>query len=109
MFINISLKVIRVAYIDDITTVGPKLQIEILIDHLKSHIKVTVKGGLKYILGIEINETERGLELYQRQCITNILTYFGMENCRSVQTPIDSKALLVKADGSELPHECPLY
>jgi len=66
VFINITLNVILVVYVDDITTVGPKPQIEILIDHLKSHFKVTVKGGLKYILGIEVNETEHGLELCQR-------------------------------------------
>jgi len=65
VFINISLNVILVVYVNDNITVGPKLQIEILINHLKSHLKVTVKGGLKYILGIEVNETERGLELCQ--------------------------------------------
>jgi len=32
-----------------------------------------------------------------------------MENCRSIQTPIDPKAPLVKADGSEPPHEHTLY
>jgi len=32
-----------------------------------------------------------------------------MENCRSVQTPIDSKAPLIKADGSQPPHERTLY
>jgi len=32
-----------------------------------------------------------------------------MENCRSVQTPIDPKAPLVKANGSEPSHECTLY
>ena len=109
VFINITLNVILVVYVDDITIVGPKLQIEILIDHLKSHFKVSVKGGLIYILGIEVNETEHGLDIYQRQYITNMLTRFGIENCRSVQTLIDPKAPLVKADGSEPPHEWTLY
>jgi len=109
MFINITLNVILVVYIDDITNIGPKPQIEMIIDHLKSHFKVIVKGSLKYILGIEVHETEHGVELCQLQYITNILTPFGMKNCRTVQTPIDSKAPLVKADGSERPHECTLY
>jgi len=65
VFTNITLNSILVVYSDDLTTVGPKHQIEILIDYLKSHFKVTVKGGLKYILGIEVNETEHGLELCQ--------------------------------------------
>jgi len=109
MFINITLNVILVVCVDNITTVGHKLQIEILMDYLKAHFKVTINGGLKYILGIEVNETEHGLELYQRQYITNILTHFEVENCRSVQTPIDPKASLFKADGSEPPYERTLY
>jgi len=63
LFINVTLYVIQVVYIDDITIVGPRPQIDILITHLKSHFKTTVKGGLKYILGIEVNETEHVLEL----------------------------------------------
>jgi len=50
VFITITLNVILVVYIEDISTVGPKLPIEILIDHLKSHFMVNVNGGLKYIL-----------------------------------------------------------
>ena len=109
VFINTNLKVILVVYVDDITTVGASLQIKVLIDHLKTHFKLTIKGGLKYILGIEVTSTEHGLELSQRQYITNILERFGMENCRPVSTPIDPKAPLVKADGSEPPHERTAY
>src|SRR5205807_8583835 len=82
---------------------------KVLIDHLKTHFKLTIKGGLKYILGIEVTSTEHSLELSQRQYITNILERFGMENCRPVSTPIDPKAPLVKADGSQPPHECTAY
>jgi len=89
--------------------VGKASYSKISIDHLKSHFKFNVKGGLKYILGIEVITTENSIELSQRQYITDILSRFGMQNCRTVQTPIDPKAPLVKADRSEPSHERTLY
>ena len=104
VFINYKLKVILVVYVDNITTVGKGSHIKVIIDYLKSHFKVTVKGGLKYILVFELTTTENGIEFSQRQYITNIPSRFGIENCGPIQTTIDSKTPLVKADGFE-----PLY
>src|SRR5437879_4057808 len=64
VFINTNLKIILVVYVDEITTVGNSLQIKVLIAHFKTHFKLTSKGGLKYILGIEVTLTEYGLELF---------------------------------------------
>jgi len=68
-----------------------------------------IKEGLCYLLGIEILHTATGLELWQTQYITNILTRFGMENSRPVATSINPKAPLVKADESEPAYEKHLY
>ena len=84
VFITADHKIIVVLYVDDITTAGSRSDINHHIDHLRSRFKVTVKGSLKYILGIEIKHTPEGMELSQHQYITNILSRFGMESCRPI-------------------------
>ena len=54
VFISADYKIIVVVYVDDITTAGSRSDINRLLDHLRSRFKVTVKGSLNYILGIEI-------------------------------------------------------
>ena len=58
-------EIIVVAYVDDITTPGSRCDINGLIDQLCYRFKVTVKGSLKYILGIDITHTPEGMELSQ--------------------------------------------
>ena len=91
VFISAKHKIIVVVYVDDLTTAGSPSDMNRLIDHLRSRFKVSVKGSLKYILGIEIKRTSEGMELSQQQYITNILSRFGMNNCRPVSTSIDPK------------------
>ena len=101
VFISADHKIIVVIYVDDITTAGSRSDINPLIDHLRSRFQATVKGSLTYILGIEIKHTPEGIEVSQYQYITNILSRFGMESCRPVSTPIDTKTCLVKASDSD--------
>ena len=102
-------RIIVVVYVDDITSAGSRADINPLIDHLRSRFKVTVKGRLKYILGIEIKHTPEGMELSQHQYITNILSHFEMESRRPVSTPVDAKTCLVKASDADPVFEQNLY
>ena len=90
-------EIIILSYVDDITTAGLRLDINRLIDHLRSRFKATVKGSLKYIVAIEIKYTPEGMQLSRQQYISDILSCFGMHNCRPTSTPIDGQSLLVKA------------
>jgi hypothetical protein len=47
---------------------------------------------------MEIQQTERAITLSQEQYIDKILKRFGLSDCRSVATPIDSKCQLTQAD-----------
>ena len=81
VFLSADHKIIVVVYVDDITTAGSRSHINRLIYYLRSRSKISVKGRLKYILGIEIKHTPECMELSQYQYITNILSRFGMESC----------------------------
>ena len=63
VFISADHKIIVVVYVDDITTAVSRSDINPLMDHLRSRFKVTVNGSLKYILGIEIKHTPKGMGL----------------------------------------------
>ena len=51
---------------------------------------------LKLLLGIEIERNENEIRLYQRNYIQKILERFEMENCRPVDTPIESQEAKAK-------------
>jgi hypothetical protein len=54
-------------------------------------------GELKLFLGIQVERTkDGGYFLHQSKHAQDILEYFGMENCNSVQTPMDLKKSLKK-------------
>jgi len=109
IFIFPNYNVIIIVYIDNITTVGRKLDVRKVYQHLMKHFIITIKKELSYLLGIEIQHTTTGLELRQTQYITTILTCFGIENSRPVSTPINPKAPLVKVDECEPAYEKQLY
>ena len=54
VFISADHKICDVVDVDNITTAGSRSDIYKLIDHLHSRFKITVKGGLQYILVIQI-------------------------------------------------------
>ena len=101
VFICAECKTILVVYVDDLTIVGTTQDFRLLKEHLQSHFTITDKGKLQWLLGIEITETERAIELCQRQYIVQILQRFGMQNSNSVSTPLDKKIQLQKADPDE--------
>src|SRR5258705_4382684 len=101
VFICAERKTILIVYVDDLTIVGTTRDFRLLKEHLQSHFTVTDKGKLQWLLGIEITETERAIELCQRQYIVQILQRFGMQNSNSVSTPLDKKIQLQKADPDE--------
>ena len=63
VFICAERKTILVVYVDDLTIVGTTRDLRLLKEHLQSHFTVTDKGKLQWLLGIEITETERAIEL----------------------------------------------
>ncbi|CAH9096755.1 unnamed protein product, partial [Cuscuta europaea] len=66
--------------------------------------KFTIKdiGTLKYILGIEITRSDKGINSCQRKYTLDILTDYGYLNSKPFNTPMDSKLKLSKTDGTVL-------
>ncbi|KAK6118164.1 hypothetical protein DH2020_048065 [Rehmannia glutinosa] len=91
-------------YVDDIILAGNNLK---EIQHIKSHLDATFTikdlGTLKYILGIEVARTTKGIALCQRKYALDILTETGYLGCKPSNTPMEAKIELSNTSGTPLP------
>ena len=67
-------------------------------DALKSEFDCKDLGDVRYILGLEVNFTHKGIELSQCGYIKKVLLKYGMIDCRPVSIPLDPNSLLRKTD-----------
>ncbi|CAH9081989.1 unnamed protein product [Cuscuta epithymum] len=90
-------------YVDDIILAGnDKTEINYVKDVLHNTFTIKDLGDLKYILGIEVARSEKGICLSQRKYTLDILSENGYLNCKPYSTPMDSKIKLSKENGTAL-------
>ncbi|GJS23700.1 ribonuclease H-like domain-containing protein [Tanacetum coccineum] len=77
-------------YVDDIIITGNSLvHIENFKTFLKSKFQIKDLGKLKYFLGIEVVETDKGLCLSQRKYCLDLLSEFGLLACKPSAVPLE--------------------
>nr|XP_020167574.1 uncharacterized mitochondrial protein AtMg00810-like [Aegilops tauschii subsp. strangulata] len=96
-------------YVDDIifTASSAKLLGQ-LIAHLSAEFALKDLGPLHYFLGIEVIRRPDGFFLHQQKYAHELLERDGMQNCKAVATPVDTKAKLSALEGSPAP-DGPFY
>lgn len=88
-----------VIYVDDLILASDSMQLlEEVKRALKSGFKMTDLGELKHFLGIQVarEREKRKIWLSQQHYITQILRKYGMQDCKSVKTPLDTSQKLQK-------------
>ena len=82
--------VIIVIYVDDLIVGGDNLD---EIDHVKGLLKLKFDmkdlGDLRYFLGIKIIRTPDGIWMSQRQYAVDMLSKYGMADCKPISVPLD--------------------
>ncbi|GJT77345.1 putative reverse transcriptase domain-containing protein [Tanacetum coccineum] len=79
-------------YVDDIIITGYSVsEIEKFKTFLKSKFMIKYLGKLKYFLGIEAIDTNKGICLNQRKYVLDLLFEYGMLACKPAKTPLQSK------------------
>ncbi|GKA28268.1 ribonuclease H-like domain-containing protein [Tanacetum coccineum] len=78
-------------YVDDIIITGNSVS---EIENLKSKFMIKDLGKLKYFLGIEVGDTEKGICLNQRKYVLDLLSEYGMLACKPTKTPLPSKLVI---------------
>ena len=82
------------------TTEGEMNQIK---SNLSKHFKMKDLGSLHFCLGVNIEQTEEGLTLSQKQYIEKLLERYGLQDANPVSTPMDLNVKLVADDGHSKP------
>ncbi|XP_016185433.1 uncharacterized protein LOC107627080 [Arachis ipaensis] len=92
-------------YVDDLVLAGNDMrEINIIKRVLHDRFRIKDIGDLKFFLGFEVAQSNRGIALYQRKYVVDILTDFGFINCKPISTSMDYSAKLRQDSGTLLPH-----
>jgi hypothetical protein len=84
-------------YVDDLICTGNDSgMIDEFKKSMKSKFAMTDLGKMKFFLGIEVTQSEKGIFINQQKYAAEILNKFGMENCNIVSSPIVPGCKLVK-------------
>ncbi|XP_020982513.1 uncharacterized mitochondrial protein AtMg00810-like [Arachis duranensis] len=71
---------------------------------LDDRLKIKDIGDLKFFLGLEVVRSDKGIALYQRKYVVDMLTDYGFADCKPISTPMDYSEKLSKDSGSPLPN-----
>ncbi|KAM2946602.1 hypothetical protein COP2_029388 [Malus domestica] len=93
-------------YVDDIIYTGSCQE---LMDDFKSDMmlkyEMTDLGLLHHFLGMGVMQTEEYIFIHQRKYASSLLKKFGLQDCKSVSTPLVPSDKLRKEDGSRTADE----
>ncbi|KAG8485549.1 hypothetical protein CXB51_018884 [Gossypium anomalum] len=82
-------------YVDDLLVTRSK---DVLVNEFKAQMQevfdMTDLGIMAYFLGMEVNQTDRGIFISQHTFILKIFDKFGIQNCKPVSTPMAQREKL---------------
>jgi hypothetical protein len=88
-------------YVDDLLITGSNDGlIKNLMNELKKDFEMTDLGMMKYFLGMEVDQSDKGIFVCQQRYAREILKKFHMENCKPVNTPLVQNLKLLMDDGA---------
>ena len=82
-------------YVDDMIYTG-NLMLEDFRTVMKKKFEMTDLGLMKYFLGLEVTQTDKGIFIYQHKYATDTLQRFRMDKCKPAGTPIALGTKLTK-------------
>jgi hypothetical protein len=82
--------VVLVVYVDIIITGDDEVEVKRLKENLSKEFEVKDLGQLRYFLGTEVAQSQKGILLTQRKYVLDLLNETGMLGCRPASTPIDT-------------------
>ncbi|WVZ11324.1 hypothetical protein V8G54_015854 [Vigna mungo] len=89
-------------YVDDLLVTGSNEElVKKFKEDMKQIFEMTDLGEMAYFLGMEINQKNGEVFIYQKKYIKELLKKFKMDECKSVDTPMCQKEKLSKKDEVE--------
>ncbi|GJT84605.1 putative RNA-directed DNA polymerase [Tanacetum coccineum] len=91
-------------YVDDIIITGNNVdEIEKFKSYLNTKFMIKDLGKLKYFLGIEVIDTDRGLCLSQKKYCLDLLSNFGLLACKPSAIPLEQNLTITNEPSSTDP------
>jgi len=91
-------------YLDDLIIIAStEREMSQVKSGLSSYFKMTDLGSLHFCLGVNMEQTEEGVILSQKQYIEKLLEPYGLQDANPVSTPMDLNVKLVADDGYSKP------
>jgi hypothetical protein len=84
-------------YVDDMIYTG-NLELKFFKHAMQSEFEMTDLGIMKYFLGIEVDQSTKGIFVCQKKYAVDIIKRFRMEECNPTETPIPLCTKLSKKD-----------
>ncbi|XP_026450984.1 uncharacterized protein LOC113351153 [Papaver somniferum] len=90
-------------YVDDLIFTGNNSEmIKEFWEDMVKEFEMTYLGLMSYFLGIDVQQTERGIFINQQRYAEGILKHFKMDNCNPILTPTKERLKLTKDESGEL-------
>ncbi|GJY57519.1 retrovirus-related pol polyprotein from transposon TNT 1-94 [Tanacetum coccineum] len=79
-------------YVDDIIfgSTNPRYT-QLFSDLMKIRFKMSMMGEMTFFLGLQVNQSPRGIFINQSNYVLEILKKYGMETCDPIGTPMEIK------------------
>lgn len=88
-------------YVDDLLYTGKSKDLmEKFQAEMKQEFEMSDLGLMHYFLGVEVQQTSKGIFISQTKCVVDLLKKFGMVACKAFATPIALGEKLTKEDVS---------
>ncbi|CAL8169320.1 unnamed protein product [Prunus armeniaca] len=88
-------------YVDDLIYTSTKSRmVEAFKKDMMKEYEMTDLGSMKYFLGIQVQQSEKGVFMYQEKYAENLLKRFNMLNCKPMDTPMEINLKLSSNDGA---------
>jgi hypothetical protein len=68
---------------------------------MQNEFEMSLLGELSFFLGLQIRQSNQGIFISQTKYIREMLKSFGMEDCKLVITPMQTRCKLSKDDDSK--------
>ncbi|GKC03918.1 retrovirus-related pol polyprotein from transposon TNT 1-94 [Tanacetum coccineum] len=96
-------------YVDDIIfgSTHPRYT-QLFSDLMKSRFEMSMMGEMTFFLGLQVNQSPRGIFINQSNYVLEILKKYGMETCDPVGTPMEIKDKL-DLDQNRIPVDATKY
>ena len=91
---------IVVIYVDDIIFGGNDGMCKKCVEEMQKGFEMSMIGELNFFLGLQVNQTNKGIFISQSKYVKELLKKFGMDDSKPVCTPMVTGCKLTQNDNS---------